>query len=58
MTPDGLLMEGPTSKAKFADAIMHIEFLLPFQPYDRGQGRANHLAHQGADAGAPAGELV
>jgi hypothetical protein len=41
MTQDGLLMEGPTSKAKLADSTMHIEFLLPFQPYDRGQGRAN-----------------
>ena len=41
MTPDGLLMEGPTSKQKFQNATYHAEFLLPFMPSDRGQGRGN-----------------
>jgi hypothetical protein len=41
MTPDGLLMEGTTSKQKFADHKIHIEFRLPYQPEDRGQARGN-----------------
>lgn len=41
MTPDGLLMEGVTSKQKFQSFTIHLEFRLPFQPLDRGQGRGN-----------------
>lgn len=42
LTPDGLLMEGVTSKQAFeGDYTLHLEFLLPFMPYARGQGRAN-----------------
>lgn len=41
MTDDGLLMEGTASKAKFQDFKIHIEFLLPYQPKKRGQGRGN-----------------
>jgi hypothetical protein len=41
MTPDHLLMEGPTSKQKFGDATFHLEFRLPFMPFSMGQGRAN-----------------
>jgi len=41
MTKDGLLMEGATSKQKFQSFTIHLEFRLPFQPYDRGQGRGN-----------------
>jgi hypothetical protein len=41
MTPDGLLMEGVTSKQNFGSFTMHLEFLLPFMPYARGQGRGN-----------------
>lgn len=41
MTPDGLLMQGATSKMKFQDHIVHIEFRLPYQPEDRGQQRGN-----------------
>ena len=41
MTPDGLLMEGATSKQKFRDFTLHLEFRLPFMPTARGQGRAN-----------------
>jgi hypothetical protein len=41
MTDDGLLMEGATSRDTYGDATLHLEFLLPYQPLDRGQGRAN-----------------
>ncbi len=41
MTPDGLLMEGATSKEKLQDQTVHLEFRLPYQPEDRGQGRGN-----------------
>jgi len=41
MTPDGLLMEGATSKQKFGSFTLHLEFRTPFQPYARGQGRGN-----------------
>ncbi|MFP6750375.1 MAG: DUF1080 domain-containing protein [Pirellulaceae bacterium] len=41
MTDDGLLMQGTTSKKKFQDHQLHIEFRIPYQPQDRGQGRGN-----------------
>ena len=41
MTDDGLLMEGATSKQAFPSFTMHMEFLLPFMPYARGQARGN-----------------
>ena len=41
MTKDGLLMEGATSKEKFQSYTAHIEFLIPFMPTARGQGRGN-----------------
>ncbi len=40
-TKDGLLMEGADSKHKFQSFKIHLEFRLPFQPFDRGQGRGN-----------------
>ena len=40
-TKDGLLMEGADTKQKFQGFQMHLEFRLPFQPFDRGQGRGN-----------------
>jgi hypothetical protein len=41
MTDDGLLMQGATSHRTFGDHHLHIEFRLPYQPEDRGQGRGN-----------------
>ena len=41
MTDDGLLMQGTTSKKTFGSHQLHIEFRLPYQPEDRGQGRGN-----------------
>ncbi len=41
MTDDGLLMQGVTSKPKFQNGTLHIEFQLPFEPEGRGQGRGN-----------------
>ena len=37
----GLLLEGTRSKHKFGSHQLHIEFQIPFQPQDRGQGRGN-----------------
>jgi len=44
-TPDGLLMQGVTTKDSFGDATWHVEFRLPYQPKDRGQGRGNSGAY-------------
>ncbi len=41
MTKDGLLMQGVASKQKFQSFQLHIEFLLSYMPYARGQGRSN-----------------
>ncbi len=41
MTDDGLLTEGATSKYKFQDARIHLEFRLPFKPTANGQSRGN-----------------
>ncbi|MEZ6046730.1 MAG: DUF1080 domain-containing protein [Planctomycetaceae bacterium] len=41
ITDDGLLMQGVTSKQKFKDCHLHIEFMLPFMPYAKGQERGN-----------------
>ncbi len=41
MTDDGLLIQGCTSKQTFGSHTLHIEFLLPYQPHDRGQARGN-----------------
>ncbi len=45
ITAEGLLMEGATTKDEFGDARWHIEFCLPYQPRDRGQGRGNSGAY-------------
>ena len=36
-----LLVQGVTSKQKFQDFSLHLEFLLSYMPAERGQGRAN-----------------
>jgi mono/diheme cytochrome c family protein len=41
MTPDGLLIQGVTSKDTFTDYSLHVEFRLPYMPAARGQGRGN-----------------
>ena len=38
---EGLLVPAVTSKQKFGSHKLHIEFRLPYQPEDRGQGRGN-----------------
>ena len=38
---DGLMSQGITSKQKFQDFSLHLEFLLSYMPAGRGQGRAN-----------------
>jgi hypothetical protein len=38
---DGVLLEGTTSKRKFQSYKIHLEFMLPFMPEARGQGRGN-----------------
>lgn len=38
---DGLLGVGGTSKERFGDHRIHLEFRTPFQPDDSGQGRGN-----------------
>jgi hypothetical protein len=37
----GLLAAGTKTKEKFGDYTLHCEFLLPFKPLGRGQGRGN-----------------
>ena len=41
MDERGLLAAGTTSKQKFTDFTLHLEFLLPFKPLGRGQDRGN-----------------
>lgn len=38
---EGLLCQGITSKQKFGSHKLHLEFRIPYQPEDRGQGRGN-----------------
>jgi hypothetical protein len=40
-TDGDLLVQGQTSKSKFGSVTLHVEFLLPFMPAARGQGRGN-----------------
>jgi hypothetical protein len=38
---DGLLLHGTKSKEKFQNYHLHLEFMTPYRPYDRGQKRGN-----------------
>jgi len=40
-TEGDLLVQGQTSQMKFQSVTLHVEFLLPFMPAARGQGRGN-----------------
>ncbi|HIG26340.1 MAG TPA: DUF1080 domain-containing protein [Verrucomicrobiales bacterium] len=45
---NGLLIHGTTSKQTFQSYTLHIEFMTPYRPLDRGQGRGNSgVYHQG-----------
>ncbi len=41
VTEDGLLMQGANSRTTFKNCTLHLEFMLPFEPKGRGQGRGN-----------------
>lgn len=41
LSDDGWLIQGVTSKQKFQDFTLHLEFRTPFMPDARGQGRGN-----------------
>jgi len=41
VTPEGLLQAGTTTKEKFSDFTLHVEFRTPFKPTARGQSRGN-----------------
>jgi hypothetical protein len=41
VTADGLLQPGVTSQQKLGSGTLHLEFRVPYQPQDRGQGRGN-----------------
>ena len=41
MTEDGLLKQGATSKETFQDCHVHLEFMLSYMPWARGQDRSN-----------------
>lgn len=41
MTDEGYLKVPATSKRKFQDHVMHLEFRTPFMPHARGQARGN-----------------
>jgi hypothetical protein len=48
---EGLLAVGQTSKHKFTRSfVLHVEFRLPYQPYDRGQGRGNSGVYLSGDS--------
>jgi hypothetical protein len=41
VTEEGLLQQGTTSKRKFKDFLLHVEFMTPYEPKKSGQGRGN-----------------
>lgn len=47
-TDDGLLIQGVTTREKFGDYRLHLEFQTPYMPKASGQGRGNSgVYHQG-----------
>jgi len=50
MTEDGLLVQGTQTKQKFFSGTLHVEFILPYEPKGRDQGRGNSGVYmQGRD---------
>jgi hypothetical protein len=50
VTKDGLLVQGTQTKQKFGSGTLHIEFILPYEPKERDQGRGNSGCYmQGRD---------
>jgi len=50
MTEDGLLVQGTQTKQKFVSGTLHVEFMLPYEPKGRDQGRGNSGVYlQGRD---------
>jgi hypothetical protein len=50
MSEDGLLIQGTQTKQKFSSGTLHIEFMLPYEPKERDQGRGNSGVYaQGRD---------
>tara|TARA_B100001105_G_scaffold241487_1_gene220919 strand:- start:610 stop:1602 length:993 start_codon:yes stop_codon:yes gene_type:complete len=41
MTKEGHLLRGTESLKKFQDCYLHMEFRIPYEPFNRGQGRGN-----------------
>lgn len=41
LSDDGLLMQGAMTKDTFQDFVAHLEFMTPYMPQARGQGRGN-----------------
>ncbi|MBD3673798.1 MAG: DUF1080 domain-containing protein [Planctomycetaceae bacterium] len=41
LSPEGWLIQGTKTKLKMGSVQLHLEFLLPFKPEARGQGRGN-----------------
>jgi len=54
MTEDGLLVQGTQTKQKFFSGTLHVEFILPYEPKERDQGRGNSGVYSGARRGAGA----
>jgi hypothetical protein len=50
MTGDGLLIQGTQTRQKFFSGTLHVEFILPYEPKERDQGRGNSGVYlQGRD---------
>jgi hypothetical protein len=45
LSEDGFLLKNATTKQKFQDFTLHIEFRLPYMPKSKGQARANSGVH-------------